>query len=296
MKRILLVVAILGVLAWAPWITEEYAINKVAEKLGGPDSRFNYLGEEVTVKEVPKNVVWFPFVKAVYFPSEAMFIVTFYGRVLHNPLARPRVDETSPFSGALPEDAAKKFLISGFGLEPGEIVITDSIQVIQVRESDGEAFVYLTASTSKNGKYGYLVETIKEGEGWKAKTWGRPNLLKTPDPITVNLLTLKYSSGYGYTAVYGMATEGVERIEVNFDGEIWGDSARDGSYLIVSRQVQRPTAVYAFDSYGKEIYRKEYRVPPGLRKYEIKKYSNSSIGEHLYPQFSHNRQNFIVNR
>ena len=79
---IIAVLLALFLLAWTPWITEEYAINKVTEKLGGPNSKFNYLGKEMTVKDVPKNVVWFPFVKAVYFPSEAVWFVTFFGQVI----------------------------------------------------------------------------------------------------------------------------------------------------------------------------------------------------------------------
>ncbi len=69
-------------LAWAPWATEEYAINKVTEKLGGPNATFNYLHKIMPVKDIPKKVAWFPFIRAVYFPSEAVWFVTFYGKVL----------------------------------------------------------------------------------------------------------------------------------------------------------------------------------------------------------------------
>jgi hypothetical protein len=79
---IIVALLILFLCAWAPWITEQYAINKVTESLGGPDAKFNYLGKEMTVKEVPKKVVWFPFFKAVYFPSEAVWFITFYGGIL----------------------------------------------------------------------------------------------------------------------------------------------------------------------------------------------------------------------
>ena len=81
--RAVLIFALLTLLlmAWAPWFTEEYAINKVTEKLGGPDAQFGYLGETMAVKDVPKNVVKVPFVSLVYFPSEAMYIVTFYGGI-----------------------------------------------------------------------------------------------------------------------------------------------------------------------------------------------------------------------
>jgi len=73
---------VMGFIAWAPWITEEYAYNRVREHLGGPDRSFNYLGETMPLSDVPKTFVRLPFVSLVYFPGEAMFIVTFYGSVL----------------------------------------------------------------------------------------------------------------------------------------------------------------------------------------------------------------------
>ena len=86
MKRrkivILSVLIIIGLIAWAPWITEEYAYNKVMEHLGGQDAMFNYLGETLPLKDVPKSFVKLPFFSLVYFPGEAMFIVTFYGGVI----------------------------------------------------------------------------------------------------------------------------------------------------------------------------------------------------------------------
>lgn len=69
-------------LMWSPWISDDYAVEKVVAHLGGNDARFNYLGEEMSVKDVPKTVVWYPFVKAVYFPSEAVWFVGFYGEIL----------------------------------------------------------------------------------------------------------------------------------------------------------------------------------------------------------------------
>ena len=69
-------------LMWSPWITYDYAIEKVVEHLGGNDTVFNYLGEPMSVGDVPKSVVWYPFVKAVYFPSEAIWFVGFHGGVL----------------------------------------------------------------------------------------------------------------------------------------------------------------------------------------------------------------------
>ncbi|MFX0064264.1 MAG: hypothetical protein ACFFC7_18990 [Candidatus Hermodarchaeota archaeon] len=72
----------LGLMAWAPWITEEYAYNRVIDHLGGPNASYDYLGETMPVKDVPKTFVKLPFVSLVYFPSEAMYIVTFYGLVI----------------------------------------------------------------------------------------------------------------------------------------------------------------------------------------------------------------------
>ncbi len=34
------------------------------------------------VKDVPKEVAWYPFVRAVYFPSETVWFVTFYGQII----------------------------------------------------------------------------------------------------------------------------------------------------------------------------------------------------------------------
>ena len=67
---------------WSPWISDEYAIQKVTDNLDGPNAMFNYLGQEMPVKDVPKDVVWYPFVGVVYFPSEAVWFVKFYGGIL----------------------------------------------------------------------------------------------------------------------------------------------------------------------------------------------------------------------
>lgn len=79
---ILLVILIILVLAWAPWVTDNYAIDKVTKKLGGPDAKFNYLGESKSTKDIPKSIKWFPFGKLVYFPSEAVWFITFYGDII----------------------------------------------------------------------------------------------------------------------------------------------------------------------------------------------------------------------
>ena len=48
------------------------------EALGGPHARFNYLGEEKAVKDIPKQVGWFPFGRYVTFPGEAGWGVNFF--------------------------------------------------------------------------------------------------------------------------------------------------------------------------------------------------------------------------
>ena len=68
--------------AWAPWLTEDFCYGKVVEHLGGSEQPFHYLGETMPVGEVPKTLTRFPFVAVVYFPGEAAFFVTFYGAVL----------------------------------------------------------------------------------------------------------------------------------------------------------------------------------------------------------------------
>lgn len=76
------VIVLLIVVAWAPWITDDYARTTVVENLGGPDATYYYLGENVTIKEIPITTIKIPFVVLVYFPSEAMFIVPFWGGML----------------------------------------------------------------------------------------------------------------------------------------------------------------------------------------------------------------------
>ncbi|GEM_PF-1550598 len=73
--------SILFLLAWAPWITGECAKNKVIKHLGA-DTPYGYLSEIIPVKDIPMEVSWFPFVRFVYFPGEALYFVTFYGGVL----------------------------------------------------------------------------------------------------------------------------------------------------------------------------------------------------------------------
>lgn len=79
---VIAVVVVLGIFAWSPWITEDYALDAVVAHVGGPDEQYDYLGESMPVSDVPKNVIRVPFGLLVYFPGEAMYIVTFWGSVL----------------------------------------------------------------------------------------------------------------------------------------------------------------------------------------------------------------------
>ena len=72
---------VIVVFAWAPWVKDDYVVDKVVEKLGGPDSRFSYLGQDLAVKDIPKEVSWLPFGRYVTFPGEAGWYVSFYGNV-----------------------------------------------------------------------------------------------------------------------------------------------------------------------------------------------------------------------
>ena len=81
-RAVPLVMVVLIVLAWAPWLTEEYAYSTVVHHLGGEAAEFIYLGETMTVGEVPKTFRRLPFVVIVYFPGEAGFIVTLYGSIM----------------------------------------------------------------------------------------------------------------------------------------------------------------------------------------------------------------------
>ncbi|MCK5239984.1 MAG: hypothetical protein KAR33_10575 [Candidatus Thorarchaeota archaeon] len=76
---------LLSIIAWSPWITNQYAIETVIDNLGGPDATYNYLGENITLQEIPTSVATVPFFRLVYFPGEAMYIVTFWGGVLGTP-------------------------------------------------------------------------------------------------------------------------------------------------------------------------------------------------------------------
>ncbi len=74
-------VAAVGLLAWAPWLSDDYVVECVVEKLGGSDVHFNYLGEDMAIKDIPKKVSWFPFGRYVTFSGEADWFVSFYGNV-----------------------------------------------------------------------------------------------------------------------------------------------------------------------------------------------------------------------
>ena len=75
------VVVVVFLLVWAPWVTDDYAIGRVVEKLGGSAARFSYLGQDMAIKDVPKEVSWLPFGRFVTFPGEASWFVSFYGSI-----------------------------------------------------------------------------------------------------------------------------------------------------------------------------------------------------------------------
>ena len=69
-------------LAWAPWINDNYAIDKVIKDYGGSDKPFNDFHGAKTIGEANFTVSWFPFSRVVGVPSEAVWFVTFYGGVI----------------------------------------------------------------------------------------------------------------------------------------------------------------------------------------------------------------------
>lgn len=82
-KIILLISSlILILLAWAPWISNNYAINKVIEDFGGSDKAFTDFHGAKTIGEAKFVVSLFPFGRSVSVPSEAVWFVTFYGDVI----------------------------------------------------------------------------------------------------------------------------------------------------------------------------------------------------------------------
>ena len=76
-----IIIILVALLFWAPWITNDLAVGKVVDKLGGPDARFHYLNQDMAVQDIPKQVSWLPFGRYVTFPGEAGWYVSFYGSV-----------------------------------------------------------------------------------------------------------------------------------------------------------------------------------------------------------------------
>ena len=79
---VVLVIVVVGIFAWSPWITEDYALDVVVAHIGGPDEQYNYLGDLMPVSDIPKNAVRVPFGALVFFPGEALYIITFWGGFL----------------------------------------------------------------------------------------------------------------------------------------------------------------------------------------------------------------------
>ena len=77
-QRILIGIGILiliGLLAWAPWITDDYAKNKVIEKEGFPNTIVGLVDE----RDI--GVTWIPFGRFVSTYEHGWF-ATFYGGVI----------------------------------------------------------------------------------------------------------------------------------------------------------------------------------------------------------------------
>jgi hypothetical protein len=49
----------------------------VIEKLGGTDAQFNYLNQDIPIKDILKQVKWVQFGRDVTFPGEAGRFVSF---------------------------------------------------------------------------------------------------------------------------------------------------------------------------------------------------------------------------
>jgi hypothetical protein len=68
-KIAIVLAVVLILLMWAPWITDGYAIDKITQVLGGPDTQIcGYNGNCTTVKDAPKAVHWEPFGRWVECP------------------------------------------------------------------------------------------------------------------------------------------------------------------------------------------------------------------------------------
>jgi len=80
-KIAIVLAVIVALLAWAPWITDDYARNTVIQFLGGPNAHFVYLGQNMTINNIPIEISWMPFGKWVTFPGEAGWYVNFFGTV-----------------------------------------------------------------------------------------------------------------------------------------------------------------------------------------------------------------------
>jgi hypothetical protein len=76
-----IIIILVALLFWAPWIINDLAVSKVVDKLGGPDARFHYLNQDMAIQDIPKQVSWLPFGRYVTFPGEAGWYVSFYGSI-----------------------------------------------------------------------------------------------------------------------------------------------------------------------------------------------------------------------
>lgn len=268
-RSIAILILSMLLLAWAPWITDEYATKKITEKLGGPDAYFYYLDKNMKVKDIPKTVGWLPFCRFVAFPGEAGWFVTFYGGVWLEPKERP----LSPFYGTTPGGAGRAYVRSGFGLKPGVEINMDSVKVLRIKEEVGRAWVYLAVSTVELDTYEYVVMTEKQKDYWVTRVGSMPTQSNLNDSLTVDIFSVTTDDSE-FTVVYGKANETVKSVSAAFGGIKFEDAAQNGAYIIVSESDKPLDYVMAFDENGKEIFEVEgFKIPghsPPRPPYNIK--------------------------
>ena len=76
-----IIIILVALLFWAPWITNDLAVSKVVDKLGGPEACFHYLNQEMAVQNMSKKVSYLPFGRYLAFPGEPGWYVSFCSSV-----------------------------------------------------------------------------------------------------------------------------------------------------------------------------------------------------------------------
>ncbi len=72
------IILIILLLAWAPWITDEYVVIKIKENKNfiSQHAPYEEIGETIEI-----NVIWLPFGRGVI-TGEGLWYVTFFGFVI----------------------------------------------------------------------------------------------------------------------------------------------------------------------------------------------------------------------